>query len=365
MVEHTVVDVIVISQVPPPVHGSTVMTKTFLEMLRTTGRRSRLVDRRFSKSVDEIGTASFRKVLGAFSLLGRLWLALRRSPSADVVFFTTNRPPSFWVDVAMSVVLRTLRRRYIAYVHTSGYADLAGAGTAQRRGVRLLLGGAASVVVLGTSMRADVQRFNGTVRTIPNTVAESMTPAARAAAAPSIVFVSNLIPGKGADEFMRIANRCLRDVPAARAVVVGRAPTTEYEDELRAILEPDVRTRVMFAGPLFDADRDAVVASASVLVFPSSYRYEAQPLTVLEALRLGVPVVAYAVGGLGDVIDDDVNGYLVATGDREAAADRCRSIMTSPDLRKRLGAGARAVSEERFAPARYAAAWSDLLEGRD
>lgn len=355
-------DVVVISQLPPPVHGSTIMTRTFLEVLHRSGLRAVLVDRRFSKSVDEIGGTSLKKILSAFSLLLRLGNALRRNRGAAVVFFTTNRPPSFWVDVMMSATLQVLRRPYIAYVHTSGYQELADRGAGQRRGVALLLGGAASVVVLGESMVADVRRFNDSIRTIPNAVPERQRKATPVAEASSIVFLSNLIPGKGAEDFMRIANRCLDSAPGSRAVVIGRASSDEYLDGLRALLDPHVRHRVNFTGARFDEDRDDVLSTAAVLVFPSTYRYEAQPLTVLEAMRLGVPVVAYDVGGLRDVIEDGKNGFLVGLGDWEAASERCREILSSQRERERLAAGALATSRERFGLAQYSAAWVALLE---
>jgi glycosyltransferase involved in cell wall biosynthesis len=355
-------DVIVISQLPPPVHGSTVMTRTFMEVLVGSGRRPVLVDRRFSRSVDEIGATSLKKVFSGISLLFRLGKALRDHREAAVVFFTTNRPPSFWVDVVMSVELRVMRRSYVAYVHTSGYRELADRGPIHRRGVDLLLGGAASVVVLGESMLADVQQFTDSRCIIPNAVGGPEQRATRVGGSSTIAFLSNLIPGKGAEDFMRIANRCLGDAPDAHAIVIGRAPSGEYAEGLLSILDPDVRGRVDFVGALFDEARDDLLATVEVLVFPSTYRYEAQPLTVLEAMRSGVPVVAYDVGGLRDVIDDGVNGFLVRSGDWETASERCRTILSSRDDRDRLAAGALATSRERFGLAQYSAAWAELLE---
>lgn len=357
--------VIVISQLPPPVHGSTVMTQTFMEILQSLGRRTCLVDRRFSTSVEEIGTASVRKVLAAFSLVGRLCRALLRNPRAEVVFFTTNRSPSFWVDVMMACILGVLRRPYIAYVHTSGYAVLATRGGFHRRGVVQLLSRARSVVVLGESMRADIEPFSKSVSIIANAVPASDHDAKRADAAPSLAFVSNLIPGKGAEDFMRIAARCLSEVPEARAIVVGRSSEEGYVDELRSMLPSEVVDRVRFAGALYDRERDEAIAPASILVFPSTYRYEAQPLSVLEAMNLGIPAVAYDVGGLRDVIDDDVNGYLVPESDWNSAADRCLAVLSSPRLRSRLSWGALSAAADKHGLARYRDAWCRLLKEAD
>lgn len=363
MRERSSVDVIVISQVPPPVHGSTVMTLTFLEALRAAGLRTHLVDRRFSRSVDEIGGTSMRKIVSAFSLIGRLARSLRCHRGAKVVFFTTNRAPSFWVDVAMSALLRTTRRSYIAYIHTAGYSEVA-ARPGRRWAVRCLLGGAANVVVLGPSMRSDVRQFNDQLSEISNTVAGPVAPARPGSNNPTIAFVSNLIPGKGAEDFIRIANACLVAIPDARAVLVGGSSDPSYTESLRSMLDPLVQDRFLFTGALYGGARDEVVAAASLLVFPSTYQYEAQPLTVLEALRLGVPVVAYDVGGLRDVVENDVNGYLVDRGDWSAAARRCQAVLTSVDLSSNLAAGARDVFAQRFGFDGYTAAWTAVIQGR-
>ncbi|PZF11072.1 hypothetical protein DEJ25_11875 [Curtobacterium sp. MCPF17_011] len=340
------------------------MTRTFVETCAEIGLTTTLVDRRFSTSVDEIGGTSMRKLLSAVSLFTRLWRSLGRNRSASVVFFTTNRTPSFWMDVLMSMLLRVSSRAYIAYVHTSGYSELAESGRLQERGVRLMLGGASSVVVLGDSMKQDVVSFNGAVHVIPNTVSGLERAAEPTAQGPQMTFVSNLIPGKGAEDFMRIADRCLAATPKAHAVVVGGSTTSKYTDELRAILSPQVRARVRFAGPLFDEDRDRVVAASSVLVFPSTYRFEAQPLTLLESLRLAVPVVAYDVGGIGDVVEDGTNGYLLPKSDWVSASNRCLEILRSVELQKELSAGARESFDSRFTVHDYRRAWRSLLTER-
>lgn len=365
MADRASVDVIVISQLPPPVHGSTIMTGTFIDACGAMGLTTSLVDRRFSTSVEEIGGTSARKLLRAVSLFTRLCRAVGRHRSASIVFFTTNRAPSFWMDVIMSLLLRVKRRPYIAYVHTSGYSQLAETGGVHERGVRLMLGGASSVVVLGESMKQDIDRFNAAVRVIPNTVAGADSTETISTDGPQMTFVSNLIPGKGAEDFMRIANRCLSAAPTAHAVVVGRSSKPNYADELQSMLSPEVRSRVRFAGPLYGGDRDRVVAASSVLVFPSTYRFEAQPLTLLESLRLAVPVVAYDVGGVGDVVEDGANGYLVAKGDWHAASDRCLKMLRSGELQGELSAGARRSFDARFSVEGYRTAWQSVLTGRE
>jgi len=87
-------------------------------------------------------------------------------------------------------------------------------------------------------------------------------------------------------------------------------------------------------------------------------------LVVLEAMASGTPVVASRIGGLPEVVEDGVSGFLVPPGDVAALRERLAQILRDPALGRRLGANARAVVLERFTWAKVAerclAAYADL-----
>jgi glycosyltransferase involved in cell wall biosynthesis len=124
---------------------------------------------------------------------------------------------------------------------------------------------------------------------------------------------------------------------------------------------PEVRLRVAGAGVL-DGDpppnaellgalpREQVLrlfADADASVLSSSW--ENFPHTVVESLAVGTPVIATRVGGVPEVVEDGVNGLLVAPGDVEALAGAIRRFAAEPELRVRLREAA-APSVARFAP---------------
>jgi glycosyltransferase involved in cell wall biosynthesis len=74
---------------------------------------------------------------------------------------------------------------------------------------------------------------------------------------------------------------------------------------------------------------------------------EGLPIALLEAMSLGKPVVATAVGGVPDVIEDGVEGLLVAPADPEALATGVDRLLGEPDLRHRLGEAARTAVASR------------------
>jgi hypothetical protein len=102
-------DVVVISQLPPPVHGSTLMTRAFLDALDTKSIPWRLIDRRFSRTIGEIGRFSPRKVAEGLGLILRLGGAVARRRPQVVVLFATTRSFSFLIDWAVSELLGSFR----------------------------------------------------------------------------------------------------------------------------------------------------------------------------------------------------------------------------------------------------------------
>jgi glycosyltransferase involved in cell wall biosynthesis len=75
---------------------------------------------------------------------------------------------------------------------------------------------------------------------------------------------------------------------------------------------------------------------------------EGTPVSAIEALASGTPVVATRVGGVPDVVTDGTDGFLVEPGDTEAAAERLAELASDPELRARLGAAGAARARERY-----------------
>jgi glycosyltransferase involved in cell wall biosynthesis len=103
---------------------------------------------------------------------------------------------------------------------------------------------------------------------------------------------------------------------------------------------------VEFTGPV-DRDRlPALYASAAVCLIPSLY--ENFPYTCLEAMACGCAVVASAVGGIPEIITDQVDGLLVPPACPEALAAAVSRLLSDPPLRRQLGAQARSNVCNRF-----------------
>ena len=135
-------------------------------------------------------------------------------------------------------------------------------------------------------------------------------------------FIGTVAPHKGADVLLR-AFRTLPGSDLSLDIHGGLTTHPAYVEALRQAAAGDARIR--FHGPFPEGDQPRVLAGIDVLVVPSVW-WENSPLTVLEALASGVPVVASAIGGLPELVQQDDTGILVPPGDAGALAQALRDI---------------------------------------
>lgn len=134
--------------------------------------------------------------------------------------------------------------------------------------------------------------------------------------------------------------------------------------EVRALAERlGLGERVRFLGKRLDVDR--ILADAQVFVLASNW--EGLPLSVLEAMRAGLPVVASDVGGVREAVLEGRTGYLVPRGDEGLLRERLALLLQDPHLRVALGSEGRRRYETHFTLERMLsqvwATYEELLAG--
>lgn len=179
--------------------------------------------------------------------------------------------------------------------------------------------------------------------TIPNGVdTRRFYPNASHKGGTKIIFVGRLIFNKGPQFLVDVIPEVLKHQPAARFEIVGDGP-------LRRKLEARVRNQglndhIRFLGQRDDVER--LLAEADIFARPSLL--EGMPLTVLEAMACGLPVIATPVGGTTELVKDGVNGYLVEPGDRRQLAERLCALLADKDLRLEMGRQGRMLVESGY-----------------
>lgn len=336
------------------------MTRVLKESLNSLDYDVHIVQRRFSTSVGEVGQFSLRKIISGIWMSVRLTVSLIRNRPRFCIFFMTNRPGSFLVDNLLATVLRVLRVQTIGYVHTQGFLSIADRGAVWAFLARRLLRTARSIVCLSPRLETDVSSLveNTRVTSIANTVPEEREfESTNKPETAQVLYLSNLIPEKGIDDFLEMAAVLTSRRLEASFVAAGAPLDEDQLSHLRHVAGQTVSV-IGQVGP--DAKKD-LFRNSIVLAFPSRYPYEAQPLVILEAMSFGLPVVAYSVGGIADIIDDGRNGYLVDVGDKDAFLRAVSRLVEDVALTRRMGLQARRDYEQKYSRTKFTEAWAHEL----
>lgn len=171
-----------------------------------------------------------------------------------------------------------------------------------------------------------------------------------------IAVVSRLVRHKGHAE-LAAALAALPDADAELWVVGERLPTDRGEDVAAALRSAGLGPRLRMLG--YREDIPAILAAADIFALPS--HFEGLPMSVIEAMLTGLPVVATYIRGPREQVVEGETGYLVPPRTVEPLAAALGRLIADPSLRVRMGAAGRARALERFDEARVIARTLDLL----
>ncbi|MDX6645560.1 MAG: teichuronic acid biosynthesis glycosyltransferase TuaC [Miltoncostaeaceae bacterium] len=246
----------------------------------------------------------------------------------------------------------------VATAHRADVLDVPSRGSASRARVAEAVGAIDQIVTVSRAIRDACQavgRPRRAVAVVPNGAdTRVFLPRERAEArarlglpddGPVVSYVGKLVPRKGVDALIEALGLLARrpgGAPLLAAVGIG---------ELRPALEARVRElglgeRVRFAGKVPHDEVAWWIAAGDVFVLPSLS--EGLPTVVCEAMACARPVVATAVDGTPEIVEDGETGFLVPPRDPRALAAALARVLDDPTLADRLGARAHERALERY-----------------
>jgi glycosyltransferase involved in cell wall biosynthesis len=266
----------------------------------------------------------------------------------------------FWRSAALVAPALALRCPVLLQLHGAGferfYDDQGPLGRAM---LRSLLERAAGVAVPTESLRAWVRATARQAHAVNVPVPVVLEPVAKDPAKPNLVlFLGTMAPDKGIFDLLEAVAALRGTLPDVRLVCAGngsRVAVARYAESL------GIAEAVKFTGWVGPSGKRALFESAAVLAAPA---YDAAlPVSVLEAMAAGVPVVASAVGGVPEAIVDGVSGLLVAPGDSASLARALHKLLVDREAAAGIAAAARESVRLRFAAERALPRLEELYRG--
>ena len=273
-----------------------------------------------------------------------------------------NSDASFWRKAAFVAPARLAGVPYVLQVHCGHFVDFyrERLGARGQRFLRGLLRDARRVLALSEGARRALSSIDPAVQidVVPNPVAVPAWQASLTQSPPTVLFLGMVREAKGVFDLLRAWPAVREAVPDARLVLAGEG---EMERARAIARENGFEEALAMPGWIGGAEKEALLRDAWVFALPS--HWEALPMSVLEAMAAGVPVVASRVGGIPDTVVEGETGLLVEPRDINRLSQALIAVLTDETRRLAMGAAGRARACEHFSAEvvvpRLEAVWMD------
>jgi glycosyltransferase involved in cell wall biosynthesis len=242
--------------------------------------------------------------------------------------------------IHLAIAARLLRLPLVVSVHGADIDRYQEVRPIQRLLLRLVMRGAHHIVACSRAMADQTARAFPTARAkityvhnglILDDLPDPRTPPG--ITGPFILAVCRQVPKKGVDTLLHAFDRVRRELPGIELVIIGDGP--ELEKHRALARELGLAEEVRFLGDRAREDVFPFLSACSVFVLPS--RAEPFGLVLLEAAYYKRPIVCTAVGGVPEIITDNVSGFLVPADDPAAMATKTMALLRGPRLAERFG----------------------------
>lgn len=366
--------ILFVLHLPPPVHGAAMVGKCIHDSERVNRAFScHYVNLTTAQNLEDIGKGGLKKLKAFVRKLMEIRKVIK-STKPDAVYVTPNSAGGpFYKDfVVVQLCKWWSKRKVILHFHNKGVS------TRQDRWLddRLYrwFFRNAEVILLGKPLYDDIKRYvkEEQVHYCPNGIPDSgYVYTERTNEVPHILWLTNIMLTKGLMEYLDALAILKKQGVRFEADFVGGATVEVSEAQFRSVLrERRLEDCTHYAGRKYGQEKEAFFCQADMFVLPSYT--EAFPLTILEAMQHGLPVVATNVGGVSIAVEQGVNGLLVGgykpimslayRPDAQELADNLKILLIDKGLRTKMGlAGLKKYQsnltlqcfEERFVEAIY------------
>ena len=350
---------LIIGQLPPPHHGSNVMTEMFNKSLKNLGCNITIVEKKFSNRIEDVRKLSISKIFKIPVISSILIYRLAKNKYDLCFYFLSLKPPSIFVDAFFLFIIRMFRIKYILYLHAKGITDLNGKIVWPLRSfVKKTISLSLGAIVLGERLKADINHLipNEYLFVLPNAVPDIKPKKSVSNCIKNrtvkVLFLSNLMPSKGAMEFLKMAKKINRINKNVHFFLAGAKMSNYFFSEINEFIHNEnLKDFITLTGSIYGKKKESLFAQNDIFVFPT--HDDTFGLVNLEAMRAGLPIVTSDEGSIPEVVVEGVNGFIIDPKDIDMLTDRVLKLIRDPKLRIKMGNAGREIYEKKFTTESY------------
>lgn len=255
---------------------------------------------------------------------------------------------SFWRKCFYMLLAAVARVPVVLHLHGAEFAVFYAneCGPLKRWLIRFVFEHVDRVVVLSSAWQHWVKETfkRSCIRVVHNPVLVPRTPIPwTSRIKDSVLFLGRLGKRKGVYDLVNAAAQVAKTAEDFQLLLGGDGEL----DRVQALAKQlGIGDRVKLLGWVQGEEKERHLTSSMIFVLPSYH--EGLPMSMLEAMAAGLPIISTQIGGIPEAVTDGVEGFLIEPGEIEALADRINRLLNDPDLAQRMGMAARRKVETTF-----------------
>ena len=356
-----------------------VVIKGFVEQ----GLPYQVIDTKSGDTARRVGAFSFQRSIEILKALVLYWRFLLFAQNIYLLVGLSR--VSFLRDFLFIWTAYLLKRRVVLHVHTGGYRIFFDAQPGWLKQIIIVtLMRANAIVVLGNLLCKQfdfLPNASEKLYVVPNCAQvkkgqENFKKKELLKSEPiRLLYLSNLIETKGYLDCLKACKILHYDkhVPVELSLCGGAVPhkfgsshktgQEILDDFFAQVRSMGLEGIVRYHGIVTGVGKEYFFINSHILVLPTYYAWEGQPISILEALAFGMPVIATRYRGIPEQVIDNYNGFLVNTQSPDDIADKVEKLWREPDLYLEMSANAAAHFRKHFTQQKHLAKLIPIILG--
>lgn len=255
---------------------------------------------------------------------------------------------SFYRKLPFILIAHCFRRPIVNHIHGADFGVFyRNAGTKKKRLVRNTYEKCDVIVALSDEWREKLQEVvsQKKIRVIENYSVlnhKAIEERSQKKNTHTILFLGFICDRKGCYDVPDIVEKVIVDIPDAKFILAGSGEI----DAVKAKCSDSVKVHIEFPGWIRGSEKDRLLREADVFFLPS-YN-EGMPMSILDAMGYGLPIVSTTVGGITKIVHDGKNGFVFEPADKNGMAEAIVKILSDENMLKTMGQSSVKIIEDGY-----------------
>ncbi|ALC82638.1 MULTISPECIES: glycosyltransferase family 4 protein [Bacillus] len=332
-------EIIIIGPIPPPIHGESVALKQIIESKNFKSKYKLKVINTNRAVIHQVGKFSFRKILQDVIIIIKTFLNLINRKKHALYVSISQTKLGLFRDLILIQLGNQFASKTIIHLHGNNLGNILDSlSPFQMKFVKKVLGKVTTGIVLGEKLKSN---YRGLVRNVQivangvdlNFISDKDIDEAKSLKTNSkinIVYLSNLMKEKGYIELVKAVTELIDEGYSINLTLAGAIHDEKDYFVMKKFIEKHgFDNSIRYIGIVTNLKKKKLLLDSDLMILPSNYAVEGQPISIIEGMAAGLPIISTQRGCIEDLINS--NGILLEEGSSTLIKESIVSIINDPE----------------------------------